>query len=118
VDGSIAGVGALDEPVVLTIERGRLVAATGDVGEWLMRQLSAAGGENAAELGVGCNGRAKVSGNVLEDEKVLGTVHLAFGASASFGGVVQVPVHLDCVMLRPQLSLDGEVIVSDGRLSG
>jgi leucyl aminopeptidase (aminopeptidase T) len=118
VDGSIAGVGALDQPVQLSIEQGRLVAATGDAGDWLLRQLSAAGGENVAELGVGCNGRARVSGNVLEDEKVLGTVHLAFGASASFGGVVQVPVHLDCVLLRPQLTLDGEVLVSDGRLSG
>jgi leucyl aminopeptidase (aminopeptidase T) len=118
VDGSIAGVGPLDEPVRLTIEQGRLVAATGDPGDWLLRQLSTAGGENVAELGVGCNGRARVSGNVLEDEKVLGTVHVAFGASASFGGEVQVPVHLDCVLLRPRLALDGEVIVSDGRLSG
>ncbi|HEX2234486.1 MAG TPA: aminopeptidase [Thermoleophilaceae bacterium] len=117
VDGSIGGYGALDEPVELTIEGGRLTAATGDAGSRLLEQLSAAGGENVAELGVGCNGRARVSGNVLEDEKVLGTVHLAFGASASCGGVVQVPVHLDCVLLRPELALDGEPLVSGGRLS-
>jgi leucyl aminopeptidase (aminopeptidase T) len=117
VDGSIAGKGALDEPVELTIEGGRLTAATGDAGSRLLQQLSAAGGENVAELGIGCNGRARVSGNVLEDEKVLGTVHVAFGASASFGGAVQVPVHLDCVLLRPELTLDGEPLVSGGRLS-
>jgi leucyl aminopeptidase (aminopeptidase T) len=117
VDGSIAGHGALERPVELTIEGGRLTTATGFAGSRLLGQLSAAGGQNVAELGVGCNGRAKVSGNVLEDEKVLGTVHLAFGASASFGGVVQVPVHLDCVLLRPELTLDGEPLVRDGRLS-
>jgi leucyl aminopeptidase (aminopeptidase T) len=117
VDGSIAGIGALDEPVVLTIREGRLESASGDAGDRLLQQLAAANGENVAELGVGCNGRARVSGNVLEDEKVLGTVHLAFGASASCGGVVQVPVHIDCVMLRPELTLDGEPLVREGRLS-
>jgi leucyl aminopeptidase (aminopeptidase T) len=117
VNGSIAGIGALDEPVELTIEDGRLVAGSGDAGTTLLDRLSAAGGENVAELGVGCNGRATVSGNVLEDEKVLGTVHVAFGASASCGGVVQVPVHLDCVLRRTRLSLDGEPIVAEGRLS-
>jgi leucyl aminopeptidase (aminopeptidase T) len=117
VDGSIAGIGALEAPVELTLEGGRLTSASGDAGDRLLRQLSAAGGENVAELGVGCNGRAKISGNVLEDEKVLGTLHVAFGASASFGGVVQVPVHLDCVLRRPELRLDGEVLVSDRRLS-
>jgi leucyl aminopeptidase (aminopeptidase T) len=70
-----------------------------------------------AELGVGTNGRARVTGQVLEDEKVLGSVHVAFGASASFGGAVQVPVHIDCVVLRPELRLDGEPLVSGGRLS-
>jgi leucyl aminopeptidase (aminopeptidase T) len=57
-----------------------------------------------------------VGGNVLEDEKVLGSVHVAFGASASFGGAVQVPIHLDCVVRRPELALDGEPLVSGGRL--
>ena len=116
VDGSIAGIGAVDDPVELTIESGRVVDATGPAGARLLDQLSPAGGENVAELGVGCNGRARVTGNVLEDEKVLGTVHVAFGASAACGGVVQVPVHIDCVLLRPVLVLDGEVLVSEGRL--
>ena len=115
VDGSIAGIGKLDEPARLELVDGRLVSATGP-GEQLLAQLSAEGGENVAELGVGCNGRARVTGNVLEDEKVLGTLHVAFGASASFGGDIQVAVHLDCVVLRPRLELDGELLVGDGRL--
>ena len=50
---------------------------------------------NLAELGVGTNERATLTGNILEDEKMLGTVHIAFGASAGIGGTVSVPVHLD-----------------------
>ena len=116
VDGSIAGVGAVAEPAELTIEGGRLSSVNGSAGERLLEQLARHGGENVAELGVGANDRAIVTGNVLEDEKILGTVHVAFGASASFGGVVEVPVHLDCVVLHPELELDGEPLVSGGRL--
>jgi leucyl aminopeptidase (aminopeptidase T) len=57
-----------------------------------------------------------LSGNVLEDEKLLGTVHVAFGASAAIGGRIQVPVHLDCVVMRPVLTVDGAEIVRDGKL--
>ena len=57
-----------------------------------------------------------MTGNILEDEKILGTVHVAFGASASIGGVVQVPIHLDCVILRPELEIDGRVVVREGKL--
>jgi aminopeptidase len=53
---------------------------------------------------------------VLEDEKILGTAHVAFGASAAIGGTVQVPVHLDCVITRPTVEIDGEPIVRDGEL--
>ncbi|HWN81388.1 MAG TPA: hypothetical protein VNM87_04785, partial [Candidatus Udaeobacter sp.] len=84
----------------------------------LMELLTVHGedGTNIAELGVGTNEKAKLTGEVLEDEKILGTVHVAFGASAGIGGTVQVPVHLDCVVMKPTLELDGETIVSDGEL--
>jgi hypothetical protein len=48
-------------------------------------------GTNLAELGVGTNEQARLTGNVLEDEKILGTIHVAFGASAAIGGTVSVP---------------------------
>jgi hypothetical protein len=44
---------------------------------------------NLAELGLGCNDKAVISGNVLEDEKVMG-VHLAAGLSEHIGGAVGV----------------------------
>ena len=73
-------------------------------------------GTNIAELGIGTNERAKLTGEILEDEKILGTCHVAFGASAAIGGTVQVPVHLDCVVMKPTVELDGEAIVGNGKL--
>jgi leucyl aminopeptidase (aminopeptidase T) len=118
VDGSIASIGLLDTPVSLTVREGNLVEATGDDGGRLMELLTAHGedGTNVAELGIGTNEEAILTGNILEDEKILGTCHVAFGASAAIGGTVQVPVHLDCVVLEPTVEIDGETIVSGGDL--
>jgi leucyl aminopeptidase (aminopeptidase T) len=118
VDGTIAGVGIPAEPVELTVEDGHLTAAEGPEGAQLLDLLTAHGedGTNVAELGIGTNERAELTGNVLEDEKILGTAHVAFGASAAIGGTVQVPVHLDCVVMRAEVSVDGEPILRDGRL--
>jgi leucyl aminopeptidase (aminopeptidase T) len=118
IDGSIAAVGIPDEPVTLTVAAGRLANATGEAGARLMELLTEHGPEatTAAELGIGSNEKAELTGNVLEDEKILGTVHVAFGASAAIGGTVQVPVHLDCVVMKPDVVLDGAPVVRAGEL--
>jgi leucyl aminopeptidase (aminopeptidase T) len=118
IDGSMAGVGLVDEPVELAIEGGHLTSARGGQGMAFMELLTEHGedGTNVAELGIGTNERAKLTGEILEDEKILGTCHVAFGASAAIGGTVQVPVHLDCVVMKPTVELDGEAIVCDGEL--
>ncbi len=118
VDGSMAGIGLVDEPVVLVVEGGHLTSARGGQGMAFMELLTEHGddGTNIAELGVGTNEKAMLTGEILEDEKILGSIHVAFGASAGIGGTVQVPVHLDCVVMKPTLELDGEAIVRDGEL--
>lgn len=118
VDGVIGSIGIPDEPVALTVEDGALVAGAGEMGEELKRQLEAAGadGTRVAELGVGTNEKARLTGELLEDEKILGTIHVAFGASAGIGGEIQVPVHLDCVVMKPTLTVDGNDVVRDGEL--
>ena len=72
-------------------------------------------GTNLAELGVGTNDRATLTGNVLEDEKILGSVHVAFGASIAIGGTVSVPIHLDCVVTEASLEIDGTRVLDEGR---
>jgi len=118
IDGSMAGIGLVDHPVELVVEGGHLTSARGGQGMAFMELLTEHGddGTNIAELGVGTNEKAKLTGEILEDEKILGTCHIAFGASAGIGGTVQVPVHLDCVVMKPTLELDGEVVVRDGEL--
>ena len=118
IDGSMAGVGLVDHPVELVVEAGHLTSARGGQGIAFMDLLTAHGeaGTNVAELGIGTNEKATLTGNILEDEKILGTAHVAFGASAAIGGEVQVPVHLDCVVMKPTVELDGEAIVRDGEL--
>lgn len=109
-EGTIAAsslpAGLVDEPALLTVSDGRLARAEGErPAALLLADLDAYGplGRNLAELGVGTNDRATLTGNGLEDEKILGMAHVAFGASAGIGGTVTVPVHLDVVVLAPSL---------------
>jgi hypothetical protein len=58
---------------------------------------------------------ASLTGNVLEDEKSLGSVHVAFGASAGIGGTVSVPIHIDAVVADASLTVDGRPVRDAGR---
>jgi leucyl aminopeptidase (aminopeptidase T) len=117
-DGSLAGYGRLTTPVSVTVEGGRVVDADTPAGEWLLETLDAGGpnGRSIAELGLGTNPAATLTGNVLEDEKVIGTIHLAFGSSAAIGGVNSAGVHIDGIVLRPTVELDDEPVLADGRI--
>ncbi|MBA3407198.1 MAG: aminopeptidase [Solirubrobacterales bacterium] len=114
---SLASLGLAVEPVELEVSDGRLARAAGDWGGRWVALLDAAGaqGRNLAELGVGTNERATLTGNILEDEKMLGTVHVAFGASAGIGGTVSVPVHLDCLIEDATLDVGATRVLDAGR---
>jgi leucyl aminopeptidase (aminopeptidase T) len=120
-EGTIAAsslLGALPaQPVMLTVRDGRLEGAESDGGAEFLAHLDAHGplGRNLAELGVGTNDRATLTGNTLEDEKILGTAHIAFGASAGIGGTVTVPVHEDVVVLEASLSIGSTQVLEAGR---
>ena len=118
VDGSLAGIGKVKKAVRITVKAG-IVSRIGGGPEakHLAEQIDKVGppARNVAELGVGTNDRAVVTGNILEDEKILGTVHIAFGNNASMGGTIDVPYHVDGILLKPTLTLDGEVLLQEGR---
>jgi leucyl aminopeptidase (aminopeptidase T) len=116
---SLASLGLADEAVEITVEDGRIAAASGELGERFLAKLRAHGerGTNLAELGIGTNEAATLSGNILEDEKILGTVHVAFGASAAIGGTVAVPIHLDCVITEATLDVGGARVLDAGRFA-
>ncbi len=59
------------------------------------------------ELGIGVNPGAVITGNMLEDEKALGTAHLAFGNNADFpgGGNNNSKIHRDYLFYRPTIEV-------------
>jgi aminopeptidase len=71
---------------------------------------------NVAEFGIGLNSKAKIIGNILQDEKVLGTCHIAFGNNKSYRGKVYSKVHLDAILFKPTIWFDKKKIMSRGRL--
>ena len=71
---------------------------------------------NLAELGIGTNLNASHPDNVLEAEKIRGTVHLAIGDNAHMGGTVAADLHEDFVLPHPDLYLDGEIVMRGGQL--
>ncbi len=121
VDGSMAGIGNLEgkTPIKVRVENGMAVEITGGPEADLLREKLAAVGEkafNVAEFGVGTNDAARIIGNILEDEKVMGTIHIALGNNMSMGGTVDVPIHLDGIIKGPSFELDGKPIMKDGKL--
>lgn len=116
IDGSIAGIGKVSAPVLLQVENGRLVSASGEDGNKLLQLLGDHDGRCIAEFGIGTNNAARVLGNILEDEKAFGTIHVAFGSNVTFGGTIDAGVHLDCVTKKPSVWLDEEKVVEFGNV--
>ncbi|MCX7781613.1 MAG: aminopeptidase [Negativicutes bacterium] len=117
IDGAMSGVGVVGTPIRMTVEKGFVTRIEGGPEAAKLEALLAAHGKlayNIAELGIGTNDQAQITGNVLEDEKVKGTVHIAVGNNTGFGGVVHVPVHLDGILIRPTLIIDGQMVIKDG----
>jgi leucyl aminopeptidase (aminopeptidase T) len=121
IDGAIADTGILqpEDFITVKIEDGYAVEITGGKSaEYLKSIMEPHGKEafNIAELGIGTNYKARLIGNVLEDEKVLGTVHIAMGDNRSMGGHVRVASHLDAILLEPSLFFDDLQIMKDGQI--
>lgn len=108
-----APTGKLGHPLELKVTKGRVVEVLGAGGfaDNLRRRIAdnpLVG--NIAELGIGTNDKASRPDNILETEKILGTVHIALGDNSSFGGKVSVPFHEDFIFFQPTLEVfkDGE----------
>ena len=71
---------------------------------------------NFAELGIGTNPNARRPDNVLEAEKIKGTVHVAVGDSSHMGGKVKADLHQDFVLPKPDLYIDGKPIMKSGKI--
>lgn len=118
-DGSLAGLGLLSPPLGLRIKEGMVEEIYAHPYKNKLEEVFTTYGKaarNIAELGIGLNPGAKLSGNVLEDEKIEGSVHIALGDNSTFGGKVEAGVHLDGVILNPTLLIDDLVVIKEGKL--
>ncbi len=119
VDGSFPLAGLLDRPLILHVNNGLVKDATGHAcAEDLKRlfKMYKQDSRTIAEFGVGTLDTARLSGNILEDEKALGTIHIAIGDNASMGGSVNAPIHLDGVVKNPTVYLDDALWMDEGKL--
>ena len=114
----------LESPLELVVREGRVVEIRGDEPYRLKLEGKFAESDknrNIAELGIGSNDRATRPDNILEAEKILGTIHIALGDNSGFGGTVSTPFHEDYVFYRPTLTAIAEdgteiTLLDDGKL--
>lgn len=111
------------EGIRLEFQSGKVVNATADRNEgFLVKTLDTDPGARVlGELGIGTNfGITRFSGEILLDEKIGGTVHLAVGASyPETGGLNESAVHWDmvCDLRRGgRITVDGDPLVENGKL--
>ena len=108
------GIGILDEPIVCTAREGYIVEMTGGAqADFLRGHLESFADRhcfNVAELGVGLNPNARLTGEMLEDEGVMGTIHIGIGTSHTLGGEIVAPTHYDLLMWEPTIVVDGRTV--------
>lgn len=101
----------LESPLILNVKKGKVVSIEGTepYREELERRLNEREeNRNIAELGIGTNDKASKPDNILESEKILGTIHIALGDNSSFGGKVRTPFHQDFIFFEPSVYGTGE----------
>ncbi len=132
VEGTASGIMVLEyaptrklvTPLTLVVEHGAVVEIRGDEPhrDVLERKFAESPlNRNIAELGIGTNDRASRPDNILEAEKILGTIHIALGDNAGFGGRISTPFHEDYVFYKPTVTAmaangSDELLIADGAL--
>ncbi len=119
IEHVMTDLGRLDEPLVWFVENGEVAAIEGgrDAKRLEAHIEGVANARNIGELGIGLNPAARLTSDITESKKRLGTAHMAMGDSAGgYGGAVVSDVHLDGMILDCRIELDGEPIVADGKV--
>lgn len=119
-DGSLAPFGLVEEPVVLHVVDGMIQEIKGGrtAQEFasLLESYRDKNVYNIAEIGVGTNEKAELSGKLIEDERILGAFHVGIGKSLNIGGTVDAPFHTDGIILKPDVYIDGKLVVQAGKI--
>jgi aminopeptidase len=126
-DGSIGDLGAIKKPLTIVVKGGKVQAVKGGTPALLGKLDRFLKVDEMAtvigELGIGLNPGARITGNLLEDEKAGDTAHIAFGNNTDMpGGKNTSKTHRDFLFHRPTLTVtysDGrqETLLKDGKVS-
>lgn len=119
IDGSYRtkeGSKLVQEPITLSVKESNVNSITGGLEandlretlEWAKLQSKNPHVIKIGELGIGINEEAGVIGCTVVDEKTLGTCHFAIGSNSWFGGPIKARIHLDQVLLKPKILVDGK----------
>lgn len=112
--------GMLKTPITLHFRNGRVVKIEGGEEAAKLRKAVKEAGKGAdviAELGIGTNDRARLIGNPMTDEKVLGTAHIAIGDNVHIplGGKNEAKIHIDGIIGEPTIVVDGKTVMTKGK---
>jgi leucyl aminopeptidase (aminopeptidase T) len=107
-DGSIGDFGLASRNVFITVTRGKIASLEAKEGKYQQKLLRALSQDRMAnvigKLGIGLNPNAKITGNLLEDEKANGTLHIAFGRNLDIkGGRNDSGAYRDFLIRNPTL---------------
>jgi 2,5-dihydroxypyridine 5,6-dioxygenase len=122
VDGSIPHpeLGLIHDEVRLTIRDGVIVDISGGPqAKTLERILKDFNDEKVyivGEIGIGLNTGCELNGRMLEDEGCAGTMHFGFGSNTGFHGTVDCAYHLDMVVRKPSMDVDGRFLLREGEI--
>jgi leucyl aminopeptidase (aminopeptidase T) len=119
IDGSMASIGMIKTPIKVNIVNGFAEEITGgEEAQRLITILDKSGRDAraVAEFGIGTNYKAILTGQILEDEKVFGTIHVAFGNNLTMGGTIAVNSHLDGLVKEPDVYFDDVLIMQKGKM--
>lgn len=126
-DGSIGDLGQVKKPLSIEVRNGKIVSIESEDRELVekIRELTSVD-EMASvigELGIGLNPQARLSGNLLEDEKAGRTAHIAFGNNTEMpNGKNNSKTHRDFLFYKPTFKVkykDGgeKIIIREGEVA-
>lgn len=109
--------GLVNEPVIATVKEGMVTEITGGMEARKLSELLTGMNDpkvyNVAELGIGLNPKAKMTGVQTQDEGVFGTAHIGIGSNITWGGKIKAATHFDFIMYSPRIELDGWVLLEN-----
>jgi len=107
----------LAEPATVVLKEGHATKVVGAPEAVHAMNRGGRDARNFGKFGLGLNPKARVTGNVLEDEKVLGAVHVVFGDNAAFGGTIRCGVRVDAILTGATVEVDGKPVMERGALT-